>query len=131
MTNRAASAQIIVRWSARVLSIASTLVLLLFLFGEPFNVSRITAKEWAGLALFPLGVVVGFAIAWRKEILGGAITLGCVVIFCLLFVGKFGHAWPFFVFAFPGLLFIISGSLARLGRRTAQPSRNQSEASSF
>lgn len=112
------------RLSARVLSIASTLVLLLFLFGEPFNVSRITPKQWAGLALLPLGVVVGFAMAWKKEILGGAITLGCVVTFCLLFVGKVGHAWPFFVFAFPGLLFIISGLLARSGRRTAQPTPN-------
>ena len=123
MTNRTESAQIVVRWSARILSIASTLVLLLFLFGEPFNVSRITPKEWAGLALFPFGVVLGFAIAWRKEILGGAITFVCAVTACLLFVRTFDQAWPFFVFAFPGLLFIISGLLTRLGRRTARPTR--------
>ena len=123
MTNRTESAQLVVRWSARILSIASTLVLLLFLFGEPFNVSRITPKEWAGLALFPFGVIVGFAIAWRKEILGGAITLACVVSVCLLYVRVFSQAWPFAVFAFPGVLFIISGLLTRLGRRTNQPAR--------
>ncbi len=102
------------RWTARILSIASTVVLLLFLFGEPFDVSRITAKEWAGLALFPLGVVIGFAIAWWKEIPGGAITTVSLIIFCLLFVGKSGRAWPFFIFALPGLLFIMSGLLARI-----------------
>ena len=123
VANRIETAQLLVRWSARILSIASTLVLLLFLFGEQFNVSRITPKEWAGLALFPFGVIVGFAIAWRKEILGGAITFVCVVTLCLLFVRTFRHAWPFLVFAVPGLLFIISGLVARLGRRTAQPAR--------
>ena len=123
MAHKSESAQLVVRWSARILSIASTLVLLLFLFGEPFNVSRITPKEWAGLALFPFGVVVGFLLAWRKEILGGAITFVCVVTTRLLFVRTFSHAWPFLVFAFPGSLFIISGLLARVGRRTAQPAR--------
>lgn len=123
MAHKTESAQLVVRWSARILSIASTLVLLIFLFGEPFNVSRITPKEWAGLALFPFGVVVGFAIAWRKEILGGAITFVCVLTTCLLFVRTFSQAWPFLVFAFPGLLFIISGLLARVGGRTTQPAR--------
>jgi hypothetical protein len=47
-----------------------------FCFGEPFNASRRTWKEWIGLALFPLGRVIGFAVACWKETLGGAITVG-------------------------------------------------------
>lgn len=35
----------VLRSSARVLSIASTLVLLLFLFGEPFNVSSVRKTD--------------------------------------------------------------------------------------
>lgn len=102
----------VLRWTARGLSVASTAVLLLFIFGEPFDVSRISAKEWVGLALFPLGIVAGFAVAWWREIWGGALTTVSVVVFCLLFVNSFSHAWAFFLFALPGFLFIVFGLLS-------------------
>jgi len=99
-------------WTARGLSILSTAVLLIFLFGEPFVVSRITMREWAGLALFPVGLVVGFVIAWRKEFLGGAISIGSLLVFCPLYVGHLSQAWAFFVFAIPGFLFLVAGILS-------------------
>lgn len=52
------------RWSARLLSLASAAMLLLFLFGEPFEPSKIAGREWLALIFFPLGIVVGFAVAW-------------------------------------------------------------------
>lgn len=54
-------------WGARVLSLMSTFVILLFFIGERFEISRVAAREWVGLLLFPLGVIVGFAVAWWKE----------------------------------------------------------------
>jgi hypothetical protein len=112
--NRTNLTLLVLRWTARGLSVASTAVLLLFIIGEPFDVSRITGKEWVGLALFPLGIVAGFAVAWWKEAWGGAITTVSLVVFCLLFVGSFSRAWAFFAFAFPGLLFVLSGLLSNL-----------------
>ncbi len=49
----------LIRWAARLLSIVSATMLLLFLFGaERFEVSKFTATEWLGVAFFPFGVVV-------------------------------------------------------------------------
>ena len=99
------------RWSARGLSVIATIVLLLFLFGEPFNASSITSKQWIGLALFPLGVVIGFAVAWWKEALGGAITVACVFAISLLFAPSLRSAAVFLLFGVPGFLFLVSGFL--------------------
>jgi hypothetical protein len=104
-------------WTARALSVVSTLMLLLFLFGEPFPVTKIRASEWLGLALFPGGIVLGFVVAWWREGLGGIITIGSLLIFYLVFVllpsGSFSKGGWFFVFAIPGFLFLISWSLRR------------------
>ena len=108
------------RWAARALSVLSTTVLLLFITGEKFEVSRITAKEWVGFALFPVGIVVGFAIGWWKEGLGGAITILSLLAFYLAYGylrGNFNLGWAFVVFAFPGFLFLISWLLSSTRER--------------
>ena len=74
-----------VRWTARVLSVFSTVVLMLFLFGERFPVEKITAPQWLGFLLFPVGVVIGFALAWWREGLGGSITVGSLLAFYVVF----------------------------------------------
>jgi hypothetical protein len=71
------------RWLARILSLASIGILLLFLIGEGFNPAAVRFKEGALLAFFPLGVVFGLAIAWWREGLGGAITAGSLLAFHL------------------------------------------------
>lgn len=116
---RASVAHLALRWAARVLSIASTAVLFLFLVGEPFDVSRITAKEWIGFAFFPIGIVIGFAVAWWREGLGGAITTASLLVFCLVYLNSISKGWAFFVFAFPGLLFLLSGLLSRWSKPAA------------
>lgn len=109
----------VVRWTARLLSLISTSVLMLFLFGEPFDVTKIRAVEWFGLMLFPVGVVAGFVIAWRKERLGGAITVGSLLVFYSVFLFRLSDptrgVW-FLVFAFPGFLFLIAWALSHRRR---------------
>lgn len=99
-------------WSARFLSLVSTFVILLFFVGERFEISRVAAREWVGLLLFPLGVIVGFAVAWWREGLGGAITVACLLgfylVYGLLLNGRVNQGWAFIVFASPGLLFLLS-----------------------
>ncbi len=64
MSDRNLPMQGIIRWTARITGVISTLILSLFVFGEPFPVSKISAVQWLGLLLFPVGVVIGFAVAW-------------------------------------------------------------------
>lgn len=102
----------VIRWTARILSLFSTGLLLLFVFNEPFPVSRLTVGEWLGFALFPVGIVVGFVVAWWKEGFGGAITLGSLLAFYVVFVfllnGNLKQGLGFLVFSLPGFLFVIS-----------------------
>jgi len=113
-------AMVLFRWSARLLSIASTALLLLFVFGEKFEVSKVTGRQWLAFVFFPLGIVVGFAVAWWKEGLGGGITLVSLLIFYLIFVLLLGGniargAW-FLVFALPGFLFLAAYAITRARR---------------
>ncbi|HSE34270.1 MAG TPA: hypothetical protein VLA93_22035 [Pyrinomonadaceae bacterium] len=112
MLDRNLLLQGIIRWTARITSVISTLILSLFVFGEPFPVRKITGVEWLGLMLFPVGVVIGFAVAWWREGLGSTISIGSLVAFYIVFVFVMNEpltdgGW-FLVFAFPGFLFLIS-----------------------
>jgi hypothetical protein len=112
----------LLRWTARILSLMSTAVLLLFLFGEKFEPSKITATEWLGLTFFPFGIVLGFAIAWWKEGLGGGITVGSLLGFYLIYgwvVRDVNLGWWFVVFAFPGFIFLACYALSRLHKPAA------------
>lgn len=108
---------LLLRWSARLLSIASTVILLLFLFGEKFETSKVTGRQWLALVFFPLGIVVGFAVAWWKEGLGGGISIASLFIFYLIFVlllrGDPARGAWFLVFAFPGFLFLAAYAISR------------------
>lgn len=97
----------IIRWIARIWSIGSAALLIPFLFsggGIP------TAYEALMMAFFPFGVLIGFAIAWRREGLGGAITVFSLVALYVLMFLRDGRlpAGPYFVlFAAPGFLFLL------------------------
>ena len=108
------------RWLARLTSLVSIGMLSLFLFGEPFNPSRITPREWVGLAFFPAGVAIGLIIAWWKEGLGAAISIASLLAFYTIFGWLLGSRvtgpW-FIVFVSPAFLFLISWFLSRRNPR--------------
>jgi hypothetical protein len=108
------------RWLARLTSLVSIGILSLFLFGEPLNLSRITAREWIGLAFFPAGVVIGMIIAWWREGLGAAVSiaslLGFYTIFGWLLGSRVNGPW-FVVFVSPAFLFLIAWFLSRRNPR--------------
>ena len=120
MLDRNLLLQGIIRWTARITGVISTLILSLFVLGEPFPVGKITGTEWLGLMLFPVGVVIGFAIAWWREGLGGSITLGSLlafyVVFTLLMHEPLSDGVWFLVFALPAFLFLLSALLRRSQR---------------
>lgn len=109
-------AESVLRWTARAWGLASGLLLFAFAFGGREHV-RFTAGEAVGFLFFPVGVVAGFAIAWRRELAGGLVTVGSLALFYLwVFVraGRLGIGPYFLLFAVPGFLHIISALMAAL-----------------
>jgi len=97
------------RWLARIWSIASIALILLFVFGEEFNLAKIANKELVGFLFFPVGVIVGFIVAWRREGIGGAITIASLLAFYFVYGflmnGRLWQGGAFIFFAAPGFLF--------------------------
>jgi hypothetical protein len=118
------------RWIARIASILSVAVILMFLFGEEFDVSKITANQWLGFLFFPVGLIAGFIIGWKKEMLGGIISilslLGFYFIYGLLVSGRIPQGFAFIIFALPGFLFLACGIYAyfAIGKLADQFSNN-------
>ena len=100
----------VVELLARVTSIASITLLFMLFASELLNPSEVAPRQWVGLFFFPLGVIVGMIIAWWKEGLGAAITVGSLLGLYLVY-GYFMRyhiaGWAFIVFASPGFLFLL------------------------
>jgi hypothetical protein len=114
----------VVRWAARLLSLASIAVLCLFVVGDPPLPGRAGAREWVGLAFFPIGVVVGMLVAWRREAVGAAIGLASLACFYVVYgLGLRGSAaalgWWFVVFSSPLLVFLLAWVWSRAREREA------------
>ena len=92
----------VTRWLARVLSVISIGVLLLFFFGEAdfSQPIRLTAGEWIGVLFFPVGVVAGMILGWWWEGVGAAVAVGSLSAFYVLDVIVTGNppSGPFFRF---------------------------------
>ena len=117
--------QSILRWTARAWGVASTLLLLAFAFGGREHL-RFTAGEAVAFLLFPVGVMAGFAVAWRRELTGGLATVGSLALFYLYVYARSGR-WlgPYFLlFAAPGFLHVASALIAGRGGRGAGIARS-------
>lgn len=99
------------RWTARILSIASISLLFFFLIGEGFEFSKVELKEWLGLLFFPLGLVIGLLMSWKNEGLGAVVSLVSLLAFYLIYglliYGRIWQGWAFLVFAIPSFLFFV------------------------
>jgi hypothetical protein len=108
-----------VGWLARGWAVLTVGLVLAFLVGEGFHPSRLQAREWLGLAFFPVGICVGMIVAWRHELAGGLITVGSLAAFYVIhFVtaGIFPRGWAFLVFAAPGFIFVLTAVLRERAR---------------
>lgn len=113
---------------ARLSSIASITLLVLLFWGEAIHPSQISRTEWVGLVFFPIGITIGMVVAWWKEGLGSAITVGSLVAFYVVYGYVFKNhigGWAFIVFASPGLLFLLHWLFRSLGRSTKWHNRER------
>ncbi|PWT95698.1 MAG: hypothetical protein C5B55_00950 [Blastocatellia bacterium] len=100
-----------IRWLARGSSLAVIAVLALFIIGENNSVP-IRVRDLAGLALFPVGVVLGMLVSWKHELEGSLISIGSLIGFyfaCALIAGSLPDGWAFVVFTSPAFLFLVTG----------------------
>ncbi len=107
------------RWIARIWSIASILIFLLLCVGEGIHYTG--PMQWLGFLFYPVGVAVGMILAWQREGLGGAITVGCLVVFYIIHfatVGTLPKGWGWLTLAAPGFLFLLCGYRTRKASRS-------------
>lgn len=106
------------RWTARIFSTVIIALTLMFFIGEGLNEgfhwSRMSNRALLQGLCFPVGMIAGFIIGWWRERLGGVIA----VVSAVMFYGVhyfFEHTWPrglwFFLFALPGVFFLLAGLL--------------------
>lgn len=118
----------LIEFLARLGSIASIALLVLIFWGDAVHPSDISRTEWLGLVFFPIGITIGMVLAWWKEGLGSAITLGSLVAFYLVYGYIFKNhigGWAFVVFASPGFLFLLHWFLRNLVKSTSWHSRER------
>lgn len=102
------------RIAARTASLGTLAIVLAFLFGEGRGWLRLTRPEAMLFAFFPVGVLLGLALAWRREILGGGLALASLAGFYVshrLQSSRFPAGFTFLLLASPGLLFLLAGWL--------------------
>jgi peptidoglycan/LPS O-acetylase OafA/YrhL len=110
-----------IRGVARILSALMIGGVLLIFVGEADDsLLRLTANEAMLMVVF-WTAVIGLAIGWRAERLGGSLAVGGVLLFCGLYwfaAGSLPKSWYFALLAVPGVLFLIAATLEnRCARR--------------
>jgi hypothetical protein len=113
---------LVIRWTARIWSIASLGLILAFYIGEGFNPALFKPIEWLLHLFFPVGISVGMILAWWKESIGGSLTVGSLIMFYLIHfatTNKFPRGWAWLVFAAPGFLFLLYWYLMRKASKSA------------
>jgi len=114
-------------WLARILGALSIAMLLLFLIGEPNGSWSITWDQVIAFVFFPCGLIVGLALAWYRELVGGLIAVGSVVCFYVIYEGLLHGGWPgwwFMVFAAPGVLHLLHGAVSLRNKPREQTLQN-------
>jgi hypothetical protein len=111
----------IIRWLARLTSLVSVTLILLFLTSDGW--SRVTGQELIGLMFFPFGVVLGMLLSWKFEVRGSVVSLASLLAFYLVYglvlTGR-PEGWWFLVFTAPAALFLMAGLLSNRRRRVHQ-----------
>lgn len=113
----------ILRWSARLGSLASIAFVLLFVFGDD-SPRGPDAREWIGILFFPVGVCAGLLLAWWREAMGAWLAAsslaGFYLIYGVLIGGRVGGPW-FALLTSPALLFFGSWLLDRQAEAFPRP----------
>lgn len=98
-------------WIARIWSVLSIAFLLVMFIGEMMMPSAALPNFAEGVLMlfFPVGVLIGMLLAWKKELPGALVTIVSIVAFYAgiwLLRGNLPRGPYFLLVAAPGLLFL-------------------------
>ncbi len=117
-----------IHWIARGWSIASIVFFLLIFLGEilfPHAEASFRLRDVILFIFFPIGTFAGMILAWRWELLGGALTVGGVVGFYVapwVMDGRFPRGPYFLLIAAPGFLFLTAWAMTMVQQKRGSPS---------
>jgi len=107
-------------WIARLTAIAALVPLMLIFFGEPGS-GPAGVREYAYLALFPIGFSAGYLLGWRWPLAGGLISLACMAA-SLMVIGRTYSLGAYVIWGIlcvPGILYVAAGLMLRGGAESA------------
>jgi hypothetical protein len=114
-----------VRWTARVLTVLLVGVVLVIFIGEGLNPLRLKGIEVLQMALF-WTACIGIVLAWRWPVIGGALSLGGMILFVtveLAVTGGFPRRHFCYLMLLPGILFLADGFISRhISAQASSPS---------
>ncbi|MEA3409712.1 MAG: hypothetical protein U9Q95_05120 [Candidatus Eisenbacteria bacterium] len=107
-------------WSARItgaIFVATLAFTIVVNFVTSTSEPLPQGSEWFGLAMFPFGVFVAYALAFRFRLIGGALAIVCLFGWWV-FVGFEPKILPIAVLvAIPGVLYVTHALLLRRSER--------------
>ncbi|NIN68678.1 MAG: hypothetical protein GTO63_29025 [Anaerolineae bacterium] len=118
----------IIRWIARGWTIASIGFVLLILIGEilfPHTEASFRLRDVILFVFFPIGTFAGMILAWRWELLGGALTVASMAGFYLalrIMDDRFPRGPYFLLIAAPGFLFLSAWAMTMVQQKRGSPS---------
>lgn len=95
--------------TAKIFTLFCIPVLILFFVAGGYDLSHLDVKEILLSICFPFGIGIGMVIAWFNEKTGSLITVISFFGFYLIhlgFSGTFPKGPYFFLFSFPGFIFL-------------------------
>jgi hypothetical protein len=111
-------------WSARIpggLFVAILAFVIVVNFVAPSDEPLPTGTEWFAIAMFPFGVFVAYALAFRWELAGGVLALVCLLGWWA-YVGFTGYILLVSALVgIPGILYVVYDLLTR---RSSQMNRD-------
>lgn len=103
---------LVIRWLARITSLASISMLLLFALGGEESLQFNNSREVLGFTFFPIGIVAGMIVGWKWELTGGLVSILSLIGFYIWQFMPAGEipAGPWFmIFTSPAVLFLVAG----------------------
>ena len=98
-------------WIARITGTLLVVLLAFMVFGESGGNGPSGPREWAYLTLFPFGFSVGYVLGWRWPLVGGYLSLACMVASQFV-VGRVFDVGAYLIWGLlsvPGVLYVLVG----------------------
>ncbi len=101
-------------WIARIMGTLIVLFCVTMMIAYAVNPHEAPPEDFEVvlLLLFPIGMCVGYLLAWKWPLIGGVFSLACLVTF-LVALGEADMVLTIAFLAIPGVLFTVYGVLGR------------------